>query len=300
MLLHWSFILLFVFLLYYGCSENYSLHEFLWWAAFGGALFLSILLHEFGHALMAKRYGVKTKDITLLPIGGMARLNRLPDKPKHELLVAVAGPLVNVGIAILLVPHFWWIVKPALAQHEIPAPENIDNDFFFFLPLLLFLNLLLAVFNMLPAFPMDGGRMLRALLSIKWGRLRATKAAVFIGHFIAAAMVIFGIWRNQLSYTFIGAFIYFTANREYRWVKTESLLKSIKVSDLIASGIIIFENINSLPDLSIDANDNLKKANEIMQQHDRYELAVHENGVPIGVLENEKMWDYISEMEKEK
>ena len=231
-LLHWSFLLLIAVGGYYGKALNLEMYEIGWWALFGLSVFACIILHEYGHVLTAKRFGVETRDIVLFPIGGMARLNRLPDRPFQEFLVALAGPLVNVLIAIGLFPFFWFFTRPSLVVHAVPDPENIDDNFFFFLPLLLFLNLLLALFNLIPAFPMDGGRILRAVLSIKMGRLNATKIAVAIGQVIAVGLIIYGMWSGHFSYLFVGLFIAYTAINEYRWVKTESLLASHTVAEV--------------------------------------------------------------------
>ncbi|MEO1257941.1 MAG: site-2 protease family protein [Bacteroidota bacterium] len=231
-LLHWSFLILLIVGYHFHQSLDLSKAEAWWWVNFSLAVFSCILLHEFGHALMARRFGVETKDIILLPLGGMARLNKLPEKPWQEFIVALAGPLVNILIALVLFPFFWFITKPDLVAHALPGPEQLDDDYFLFLPLLLFLNLLLAAFNMIPAFPMDGGRMLRALLSIKMGRLKATKMAVGLGAVIAIGLGIYGVFAERLSYPILGLFIIYTALREYRWVKTESLLSACLVSDV--------------------------------------------------------------------
>ena len=231
-LLHWSFLLLIAWAVYYGQTLGLNAQEMCWWTLFGVAVFVCILLHEFGHALAARHYGVETRDIVLFPIGGMARLDRLPEKPTQELLVALAGPLVNVLIATVLFPFFWFMTRPQLSSRDIPNPDNLDDNFFLFFPLLLFLNLLLAIFNLIPAFPMDGGRILRALLSVRWGRLKATKVAVFIGHILAMSLIVLGIWFGRYVYFLIGLFISYTAMREYRWVKTEYALASHTVSEV--------------------------------------------------------------------
>ncbi|HHM21917.1 MAG TPA: hypothetical protein ENJ20_07820 [Bacteroidetes bacterium] len=221
-LLHWSFVLLAIFGFYQAKVKGLSWWEGGWWAAFLFCVFGSILLHEFGHALMARRFGVGTREILLLPLGGLARLESHPEKPMQELLIALAGPLVNVGIAVVLFPCFWWMTKPALASRPLPSLENLDDDFFLFLPLLLFLNLLLALFNMLPAFPMDGGHLLRALLSMKTDRLTATRTAVGAGLTLAAGFILYGLASARFSYLLPGVFIALTAIREYRRIKSET------------------------------------------------------------------------------
>ena len=200
------------------------------------ALFLCVVLHEYGHALTARKYGVKTRDIILSPIGGVARLERLPDKPIQEFYVAIAGPLVNVVIIILIAPLFFiyfsedivWgkgFVNSWLPLMDFTKPVNI-------LPFLLVGNGMLAGFNLLPAFPMDGGRIFRSLLSIKIGRLRATQIASYLGNFFGSAMIAWGIYDGHILTVLIGVFVFLLATQEYRMVKMETILKSNRVSDI--------------------------------------------------------------------
>ena len=229
--LHGSFAIVPIAVFYLWKQEGTGTGGLLWLSLFATCLFLSILLHEYGHVLVARRFGAKTKDIILLPIGGLARLEKLPARPHHELLVAMAGPAVNLGIALLLAPHFFFVFMKNFEVNALPFPETISEDFTFFLPMLFGLNILLALFNLMPAFPMDGGRILRALLCMKISRLKATWVAAALGQFIAAGMVVFAIARARPSYTLIGAFIYFTARQEYQWAKTESILKKHSVGE---------------------------------------------------------------------
>ena len=343
--LHWSFLLVILFLGYYGISNGLSAGEITWTLFFSSLLFLSILLHEFGHALTARRFNVKTKDIILLPIGGLARLNKLPDKPIQEMLVALAGPFINFIIALILIPYFLMVTMPGLEEHELSNPQDLIGDYFYLLPLLAFVNLLLAVFNLIPAFPMDGGRILRAMLSLKLERLKATKIAVVIGQIIAAGMIGVGIWRNEISYSLLGAFIYFTAGREYKWALTEDLLKKHQVGEVYKRNhtkLFLDDDINAVVNAATNSDDNnflvfndddklvgtlsfdksvfkhndtvanhyqpidqcievsssLKKANEIMQSFEHIVIPVVEEGKPVGWLENEMIWRFLSEREK--
>ena len=134
------------------------------------AVFTTVVLHEFGHALTARRFGIRTKDITLLPIGGIARLERMPDKPREQLLVSAAGPAVNVLIAIVL----FGVLR---FTHGPVAFEGVRNASGSFLTQLMWINVSLAVFNLLPGYPMDGGRILRALLAMRMAPERATQTA---------------------------------------------------------------------------------------------------------------------------
>jgi Zn-dependent protease len=147
------------------------------------ALFACVLLHEFGHALAARGFGIETPDITLLPIGGVARLSRIPEKPWQELVVAIAGPLVNVVIAGVLI----FVIHTSATLEQL---EYLENPRIELLAKLASVNVMLVLFNLIPAFPMDGGRVLRALLAMAMPYARATQIAAWIGQGLA---VVFGI-----------------------------------------------------------------------------------------------------------
>ena len=169
-------------------------------------VFLCVLLHEFGHVLAARRYGIGTPDITLLPIGGVARMQRIPEEPAREIAVAVAGPLVNVAIALLL----------ALVLGGIPDAENglkVESHGVGMLQRLFWVNVFLVAFNLIPAFPMDGGRVLRAALAWKMGFARATTVAARVGQAVAFVLGLLGLFGNPLL-IFIALFVYLGAAGE--------------------------------------------------------------------------------------
>src|SRR5262245_29660235 len=184
-------------------------------------LFACVLAHEFGHIFMARAFGVATPDVILLPIGGLARLERIPEEPYQEFLIAIAGPLVNIAIALVLVAIAGAHLNPGdLYAVESPRVSMIDK--------LAAVNLFLAVFNMIPAFPMDGGRVLRALLATKLGFVRATGVAAFIGQGLAFALGFAGLFGNPLL-IFIAIFVYLAASGEAHSVAMRSVSQGVPV-----------------------------------------------------------------------
>jgi Zn-dependent protease/predicted transcriptional regulator len=232
---HWTFwiIIIWIFLMHLGQDRGLT-------KAFGGALFIlaifaCVVLHEFGHALTAKRFGVVTRDITLYPIGGISSFESLPEKPGHELLISLAGPMVNVVIAVIL-----WIYLSATGQ--VPDIASLDaNRSTIDLPFLFSLfiaNVMLAGFNLVPAFPMDGGRVLRALLSFVTNRARATAIAATIGQLLAIAFVFLGFFYN-FWLVFIGLFIFLGAGGEAAFEKVKADLEGLQVRDAVMRRLTI-------------------------------------------------------------
>ncbi|OUN01347.1 MAG: hypothetical protein BAA04_03950 [Firmicutes bacterium ZCTH02-B6] len=205
------------------------------WRAAAGALalilgvFASVLLHEFGHALAARRYGTRTPDITLLPIGGVARLERLPERPAEELVVALAGPLVNVVIAAVL-----YVVLLVLGRTEPMSGASLVGGNL--AAQLLATNVWLVLFNLLPAFPMDGGRVLRAALASWLGRSRATQVAAAIGQAFAFLFILAGFFFNPML-IFIGLFIYLAADSEASTAALRDLVESVAVTDVMVTDV---------------------------------------------------------------
>ncbi|KSV72415.1 site-2 protease family protein [Sinorhizobium sp. Sb3] len=193
--------------------------------AFVISVFLCVVLHEFGHIAAARHFGIKTPDITLLPIGGLARLERNPNKPLEEFVIAIAGPLVNVLIAGLVV----MAIGGTLGWDQLVAPQDPRVDF---LARLAGVNIFLVVFNMIPAFPMDGGRVLRAVLAWHLPWARATTLAARTGQVIAIAMGVLGIFFNPLL-ILIAIFVYFAAETEAQGSELQAISAGTSVSDVM-------------------------------------------------------------------
>src|SRR5689334_10128476 len=190
--------------------------------AFMILLFACVLAHEFGHILTARRFGVPTPDVTLLPIGGVARLERIPEKPIEELLIALAGPAVNVVIGLVLITF----AGANLHGQDLAAVESARISM---VDRLAAVNLFLALFNMIPAFPMDGGRVLRALLAIRLGHVRATEIAASIGQVVAFLLGFLGLFGNPLL-IFIAIFVYLAASSEAQLVAMRAMSRDVPVS----------------------------------------------------------------------
>ncbi|HMH56291.1 MAG TPA: site-2 protease family protein, partial [Gemmatimonadales bacterium] len=191
------------------------------------ALFACILLHEFGHIRMAARFGVRTPDVILLPIGGVARLERIPEEPRQELLIALAGPAVTVAIIVAL-----YLVlqltgsSVTLGQLSPEAP---------FLAQLLAINIYLLLFNLVPAFPMDGGRVLRALLSSRLGLVRGTRIAASLGQMLAIAGGVYGFVADQPFLILIAFFVFLGANAEASAVETRAAGQGLNVGQMMVT-----------------------------------------------------------------
>jgi Zn-dependent protease/CBS domain-containing protein len=194
-------------------------------AAWSGVLFILLIFacvvaHEFGHIFTARAFGVQTSDVTLLPIGGVARLERIPEDPWQEFLIAIAGPLVNVAIVLALM---------AVAGANIGSGAAVENGSVSLVDRLAATNLFLALFNMIPAFPMDGGRILRALLGIRLGFVRATEISAQIGQVLAFILGFIGLFYSPIL-IFIAIFVYLAASSEAHMVALRAMSRGVPVS----------------------------------------------------------------------
>ncbi len=245
------------------------------------AVFFCVVLHEFGHALAARLFGVPTKDITLLPIGGVARMERTPRDPRQELAIALAGPMVNVLIATLLLAGIWFLGDPA---HLLSAGAgNLP-----FVVMLLWFNVVVVFFNMLPAFPMDGGRVLRALLAMRMNYLKATQVAASVGQFVAVAFVVIGLMSNWML-ALVGVFVYLGAQGEAASVRIHELAKDALVRDAMISSFA-----------TVDASDSLTVASRMLLSGSQRDFPVTRNQRVIGMIERSILLQSLQEQDHDR
>jgi len=279
---HWTFALLLIWIV-----ALHLLHGSTLAAAMHGlgliiAVFACVVLHELGHALAARRFNISTRDITLFPIGGVARLERIPEKPHQELWVALAGPAVNVVIAVILAAVL--IAVSRLGSSGLPAPDNVMSVGGNFLFQLLAINIVLVVFNLLPAFPMDGGRVLRALLALRFNYVRATDIAASVGQVMAIAFGLIGILTNQLILLFVALFVYVGAQQESHMVQVQALFKGVPVRDaMIRRFRVLYEE------------DPLKYAVEELLAGEQQDFPVVRDGKLVGLLTRNDLVKALSE-----
>jgi Zn-dependent protease/CBS domain-containing protein len=233
-------------------------------------LFLCVLAHEYGHILTARAYGVETPDVTLLPIGGVARLERIPEEPGQEFFIAIAGPLVNVVIALVL----FLVAGADLSATKLAAMESAQVSM---IDRLASVNLFLAVFNLIPAFPMDGGRILRSLLAIKLGFTRATQIAATIGQWFAFGLGFLGLFGNPLL-IFIAIFVYLAASGEAQVVAVRAMSRGVPVTSAMMTQFA-----------GLDPQDRLDHAIETLLRTSQNEFPVVEGGSLVGVLTRSDM-----------
>lgn len=262
--IHWTFLILVGWIAVGSWLQNHDVMETLEGVGFILAIFACVVLHELGHALAAKRYGVKTADITLLPIGGVARLQRIPEQPSQELIVALAGPAVNVAIVVLL----WLLgVRPVVPRSE--------GDVLFqqpFLARLMIVNGFLFLFNLLPAFPMDGGRVLRALLAMTMEYGKATRLAASIGQGMAVLFGFLGLMGNPFL-LLIALFVWIGAEAEAAQVQERLVLRGIPVREAMLTELH-----------TLTPADTLGHATDLLLAGTQQDFPVMVDGSPRGVL----------------
>jgi len=235
-------------------------------------LFACVMLHELGHALAARRFGIRTREIVLLPIGGVARLERMPEKPAQEMFVALAGPAVNVVLAVALGGV---LMAQGARPETLPARAESGE----LLTYLFVANLAMIVFNLVPAFPMDGGRVLRAALAFFMPYARATRFASLVGQGFALLFAAAGIFvlKNPML-VFIALFVFVTAGEERALVQTRTSLTGLPVSAAMVTAFV-----------SLETRHELQYAVDLLLASEQKDFPVLEDGQLLGMLSRDDL-----------
>lgn len=246
--IHWTFLLLALWIIYSEFRQGGNLVTSLTTLGFVLSVFACVVLHELGHALTARRYGIGTRDITLLPIGGVASLERIPEEPRQELAIAVAGPAVNVAIAAVLYVLIRVVggvgLEDLLSGRVRLTSYGLGHGVF--LANLLVVNLALVVFNLLPAFPMDGGRVLRAALATRLDYARATQIAATVGQGLAILFGFYGFTTGNPFLIFIAFFVYLGAEAEAQAVALRTTFRNVPVREAMMTRFRTLSDTDSL------------------------------------------------------
>jgi len=267
--LHATFLLLLVWVGWLGWYLGGGSGS-VWALVLVNCLFVCVVLHELGHSVMAMQFGVEVESITLLPIGGVAGMKSIPEHPGQEFLISVCGPLVNVVIALLLTlvrggfPHL-----ETLPELPGNVPELVD--------VLILTNVVLVIFNLIPAFPMDGGRVLRSFLAWIMPFARATTIAATVGQVLAAGFIVLGLWKNPLL-ALIGVFVFFGAEGEDRRVRTKTRLKGFSAEDVMRRQF-----------RTLQPDDALEQCLALAHDYEQEDFPVTAEGLLVGLLPK-KTW----------
>jgi len=275
--MHATFLLLLLWVGFVSYLPHQNIVEAVNGVVFILCLFAVVVLHELGHATVARQYGIKTRDITLLPIGGVARLERIPEEPVQELLVALAGPAVNVVLAGILFAVIYF------AQIPLGSPEQLASFGGNLISQLFVANVFLALFNLLPAFPMDGGRVLRALLAMRLDYVRATRVAAGVGQIMAVLFGLVGLMGNPIL-LIIALFVWVGANAEAGAVQFRAGIAGVPVSRAM---------IREFATLSPD--DTFAAATRHVLDGFQHDFPVVEGGKVIGILSRDALLAALSE-----
>ena len=276
--IHWTFALALIWAaLEWGLVRSMGLAGALYGVVLIGLLFTCVTLHELAHSLVALRFGAKVRDITLLPIGGVARLDGLPKRPAHEFWMALAGPATNIVLAVLIglvsLPLLGWQALGGLGvlwnRLNTLSLERLLVD-------LLMANVGLALFNLLPAFPMDGGRVLRAVLASRMGELDATRIATRVGQGVAILIGVLGLFTGAVNLMLVAAFVFVGAAQEWRGVQLSSALQHVPASAALIRG-----------GTPLSPYDPLRRAIDSALRGGQADFAVFDRGYLVGVLTRE-------------
>ncbi len=278
---HWTFLLLIAYIVFISIQRGLNVQQILMHIIFVFAIFVCVVLHELGHSLVAIKLGGKVHSITLLPIGGMANISEMPEKPRDEFLMSLGGPVVNVIIAFIV----WIYLKFA---HPVAVDEmtfeyiTLDN----FPLMLIAVNIFILAFNLIPAFPMDGGRLFRSALAMRYSRLKATRIAKNIGQGFAVLFIIAGLYFNPFLIV-IGFFILLGAGSEYEMTKQQYVLNKFEVKDILVKKYA-----------KLDENDTIEKAAKEIVKIPNKGFVITSDDEYIGILSKNNIIDALSNFDK--
>ena len=276
---HLTFLLILAWAAYrWGISDGKGLEGALFGVVVTLLLFVAVTLHELGHSFQALRFGIPVKDITLWPFGGLAQIERIPEDPKQELRIALGGPVVNVVIAAVLIGLSSILRVQGWMSVDRLYQALGDVSWEGLLAYLVTANLTLAIFNLLPAFPMDGGRVLRAFLAMRIDHRRATRLAVGIGQALAWAIGLWGFVSGSYTLIFIAIFVYLAAGQEGRTVEVKGILGETRVGQAMSREVTV-----------LNASDPLSRAAELTLGTMQADFPVVEDGRLVGLLTSQDL-----------
>jgi Zn-dependent protease/CBS domain-containing protein len=279
--LHWTFLLLVAAIFAYYYVQSQSLGAALSGVGLILAVFLCVILHELGHALTARRFGVPTRSITLYPIGGLARLERIPSEPMKEFWIAIGGPAVNIVITVVL-------ALVLLVTGGTFAPDALQSPGQHLIASLMWINAVLVGFNLLPAFPMDGGRVLRSLLALRQDYAQATQTAANVGQAMAILFGLIGImWFNPIL-LFIALFVYVGAQQESRQAMYRAFTEGTPVRQAMVTRFATL----AVGDTLDDAVDELLAGTD-------HDFPIVEDGQVVGILRRKQLIQSLSDHDRD-
>ena len=254
--------------------------QMLWSLLFFAAIFTSLLLHEVGHALVAAQFGINAKWIKLYPVGGIASIDKLPENPGQELLISVAGPFTSALLGSVLI----LFSGLTFSLNELRSYSGIINSSNFTYSLGV-VNLAIAIINLIPAFPLDGGRIVRALLGLRFNYIRATAIVGHVGRIIAFLLIIYGLFSYNFLVSLLGLFILGFASDEASYFNINQLVKGIVVRD-----VIMYDYNHMDADMTIN-----EAANLLAQNHSRYFIVMN-GSLPVGIVNRMDIIKAVAEM----
>jgi Zn-dependent protease len=282
--LHFTFLVFLAWMIGVFIFSGMQWMQLVWSLLFLLAVFACIVLHEYGHALVASDLGINAKKITLYPIGGIASIEKLPENSRQELLISIAGPFVSFCLAALLL-----LFSPQKLSFqsftEMDGTLNATN----FLYTLAIVNISLGVFNLIPAFPMDGGRILRALLALRYNYIKATAIAASVGKVIALLLIVAGLLSLNFVLALVGVFIIVFARSEESYLQLKTLVKGLRLKD-----VLLYDYNNIEADLGVR-----EAANMLQSDQGKYFIVMHD-GLPVGTLNRMEVMKAVSGQEYDK